>query len=200
MLVAFEIAAVIAAAIVAASGALGQIPVILPLLIAASAARWAAGKSFAGVTRAQYVGIGVIVGLAALVLSLVIGTPIAESLSDRAVQWAEYPMVRGQPSMFLAFGTIVLAVAVASELVLRGWIVERVLERGGTKAIAVMVGAIAEALITPGPLDARIGAFVVGIALGQLYVAAGRNVAVPAAARVAFGLGALVLEMLRITG
>lgn len=200
MLVAFEIAAVIAAAIVAATGALGQIPVILPLLIAASTARWAAGKSFAGVTRGRWVGSGVVVGLAALGLSLVIGTPIAESLSDRAVQWAEYPMVRGQPSTFLAFGTIVVAIAVASELVLRGWIVERVLERGGTKVIAVMLGAFAEALITPGPLDARIGAFVVGIALGQLYVAAGRNVAVSAAARVAFGLGALVLEMLRITG
>src|SRR3954469_1480390 len=175
-LVPFEIAAVIAAAIVAATGVLGQVPAILPLLIVASAARWAAGKSFAAVTRARFVAIGVASGLVALALALVIGTPIAESLTDRAVVWAAYPLVRGNPGGFLAFGTVVAAVAVASELVLRGWLVERVLELGGSAVLAVCAGGFAEAALTPGPLEARLGAFVVGVALGQMYVAAGRNV------------------------
>ena len=41
---------------------------------------------------------------------------------------------------------------------LRGWIVERVRELGGAPAMAVLVGAIAEALITPGGVGVRIGA------------------------------------------
>jgi len=198
-LVPFEVAAVIAAAIVAAADVLGQIPAILPLLVVASTARWIAGKSFAAVTRGRFVAVGFACGLVALVLALLIGTPVAEALSDRAVVWAAYPLVRGNPGAFLAFGTVVAAVAIATELVLRGWLVERVLELGGSPVMAVFAGAFAEAALTPGPLEARLGAFVVGVALGQMYVAAGRNVAVTAAARVAFGLGALVLEMLQVT-
>src|SRR3569623_161967 len=96
-----EVAAVLAAAIVAAwdPPPLGAVPVILPLLVAASAFRWSCGKSFASVTRARFVGIGALGG-----------------------------------------------------------------------------------------------------GLGQMYIAAGRNVAVPVAARIACGLGALVLEMLRLVG
>jgi hypothetical protein len=197
-LVPFEVAAVIAAAVIAATDLLDPIPVIVPLLVVASGARWACRKSFAAVTHgpASYIAIGAGAGLAALVLGLAIGTPIAEALSGRAVVWGAYPLVRANPSVFFTFATVVAAVAIASELVLRGWLVERVLELGGSAAMAVFAGALAEALLIPGPLEARFGGFAVGIGLGAMYIAAGRNVAVTIAVRLAFALGALVLEML----
>lgn len=192
----------LAAAIVAAwdPPPLGAVPVILPLLVAASGFRWATGKSFAGVTRGKYVSIGALVGIGALGLALLLGTPFAQALSDRPVVWAAYPLVRGNASAFLTFAVVVAAIGLANELVLRGWLVERVLELGGKPGMAIFLGAVAEALLLPGPLEARIGAFAVGCGLGQIYVAAGRNVAVPVAARIAFGLGALALEMLRLVG
>lgn len=197
-----EVAAVIAAAIVAAwdPPPLGAVPVILPLLVVASAFRWSCGKSFAAVTRARFAGIGALVGLGALGLAVVLGTPFAEALSARPVVWASYPLVRGNAGAFLTFAVVVAAIGLATELVLRGWIVERVLELGGKAGLAIFLAAVAEALLLPGPLEARIGAFAVGLGLGQMYLAAGRNLAVPVAARIAFGLGALVLEMLRLVG
>ncbi len=199
-LVPFEVAAVIVAAVVAGSDVLGALPVMLPLLVVASLARWACGRSFAAVVRgpASYVAIGAAAGAVALGLSLTIGTPIAEALADRAVVWGTYPLVRGNASAFVTFATIVLAIAVASELVLRGWLVERVLELGGSAAMAVFAGALAEALVTSGPLEARFGGFIVGLGLGAMYVAAGRNAAVTIAARAAFALGALLLELLQL--
>jgi hypothetical protein len=201
-LVPFEIAAILAATILTAwdPPPLGVIPVMVPLLMAASAARWACGRSFGAVVRgpASYVAIGAAAGVVALVLAIVIGSPIAESLSERAVTWSAYPMVRGNLNAFIAFAVVVSAIAVATELVLRGWIVERVLELGGSTGWAVVIAAFAEALLTDGPFEARLGGFIVGLGLGSMYVAAGRNLAVTVAARLTFGLGALLLEVLRI--
>ncbi len=193
-LVQFEIAAVVAAMVVP----LGAIPVMVPLMVVASIARWACKKSFGAVVRgpARDLGIAAVAGLAALLLALALGTPIAEAMTDRPVVWAAFPLVRGNAGALFTFAVVVAAIAVASELVLRAWICERVIELGGSTAMAIFVAAIAEALLLPGPLEARFGAFITGIALGWMYVAAGRNVAVPIAARLAFGLGALLLEML----
>ncbi len=199
-LVPIEICAVLAAAILASwdPPLLGAMPIMLPLMVVASIARWACGKSFGEVVRgpASYLGIAALAGLGALILALALGTPIAEAMSDRPVVWASFPLVRGNPSALWTFGVIVTALAAASELVLRAWMVERVLELGGSTAMAIVVGAIAEALLVSGPIQARLGGFVIGIALGWMYVAAGRNVAVTIVARLAFGLGALALEML----
>ncbi|CAN5318033.1 hypothetical protein BH11MYX1_BH11MYX1_18360 [soil metagenome] len=199
-LVPIEIAAILIAATLASwdPPPLGAIPIMLPLMVTASIARWACGKSFGAVVRgpASYLGIAALTGLGALILALALGTPIAEAMSTRPVVWASFPMVRGNASALWTFAVIVAALAAASELVLRAWVVERVLELGGSAAVAVLVGAIAEALLVPGPIEARFGGFVMGIALGWMYIAAGRNVAVTLVARLAFGLGALALEML----
>ena len=199
-LVPVEITVLLLAAIVASwdPPPLGAIPIMLPLMVAASVARWACGKSFGAVVRgpASYLGIATLAGLGALLLALALGTPIAEAMTSRPVVWASFPMVRGNASALWTVAVIVTALAAASELVLRAWLVERVLELGGSATMAILVGAIAEALLVPGPLEARFGGFVMGLALGWMYVAAGRNVAVTIVARLAFGLGALVLEML----
>jgi hypothetical protein len=59
--------------------------------------------------------------------------------------------------------------------------------------LAVLVGAIAEALLTPGNLTARIGAGAFGAGLGWMYVRAG--LMAPMAARLAFVLGGLALQL-----
>jgi hypothetical protein len=64
----------------------------------------------------------------------------------------------------------------------------------------VLVGAVAEALVSDGNFTARIGAGLFGIAMGWMYIAGGRSVIAPMLARLAFSLGALALEALRVVG
>ena len=95
----------------------------------------------------------------------------------------------------------VAATAIAVELALRGWIVERVLELSpGPVVLPVLVGAFAEALITPGDLAARLGGGLFGAGLGWMYVASGRSVLAPVCARLVFELGVLLLEAMRLVG
>jgi hypothetical protein len=111
-----------------------------------------------------------------------------------------YPIVRGSAGAFSTITVLVGLGTVAAELVLRGWIVERVLELHGSPVLAVLVGAVAEALVSDGNFTARIGAGLFGIAMGWMYIAGGRSVIAPMLARLAFSLGALALEALRVVG
>jgi hypothetical protein len=197
-LVPFEVAAVIAAAIVPL-----PVPAVLPLIVVASVSLWLRGRSFAAVTKgpALHAIVGTLAGLAALVLAVVIGTPLVERLTGGAVQWSMYPVVRGSGAQFVMVAILIAASAIAAELVLRGWIVDRVLELGGGNAmLAILVGAIAESLVTPGTLDARLGAGVFGMAMGWMFVGGGRSITAPVCARVAFSIGAIALEALRVVG
>ena len=63
-----------------------------------------------------------------------------------------------------------------------------------------MVGAFAEALIAGGGFEERLGAGVFGVGLGAMYIAGGRSVVAPICARLAFSLGALLLEATRVVG
>jgi hypothetical protein len=196
----FEVAAILALAVVPWPDA---VPVALPLFVVATASRWIRRREWSqrmrgdGFTPAS----SVIAGLVALAIAVVAGTPFVEQMSGRAVEWSAFPVVRGSGSQLVLVALIVIAMAVASELALRGWIVERVLELSpGPPVLPVLVGAMAEALVTPGDVAVRIGAGLFGAGLGGIYVAAGRDVIAPICARVAFSLGALVLEALRIIG
>lgn len=199
-LVPFEIAAVLAVAIAPLPDA---VPVALPLVALASASRWLRRRSWAEQTaidgRKAAVSFGA--GLAALAIALVIGTPLVEHATDRAVQWSAFPVVRGHATQLALVAMVVVAMAIAGELALRGWIVERVAELSpGPAVLPVLVGAIAEGVVTPGELAVRIGAGAFGAGLGWIYVAAGRSVVAPICARIAFGLGAVTLEALRVIG
>lgn len=196
----FEIAAVLALAIVPLPDAL---PIALPLIVAATASRWIRRREWSEllVAGSATASIGAAAGAAGLAIAFVAGTPFVEAMSGRAVEWSAFPIVRGNASQLVLVGLIVIAMAVASELALRGWIVERVLELSpGPAILPVLVGAIAEALVTPGDIAARIGAGLFGAGLGWMYVAGGRNLLAPICARIAFGLGAAVLEALRVAG
>jgi len=199
-LVPFEVAAVVAVAIAPLPDA---VPVALPLLVAASLSRWLRRRTWSellhpGESRAA---VSFLAGLVALGLAVVVGTPFVEQVSGRLVEWSAFPVVRGSPSQLVLVALIVVAMAIASELALRGWIVERVLELSpGPPVLPVLLGAFAEAMVTPGDLAVRIGAGAFGVGLGWLHVAAGRSVLAPICARIGFGLGAVTLEALRLIG
>lgn len=196
-LVPFEVAVVLAAAVVPL-----PVPAVVPLLIAASISRWVRGHSWGGVVHgpATYAAIGLAAGVAGLVLALAAATPLVERITDYAVQWSMYPVARGSAGTAIMVAIVVAISAVAAELVLRGWLVERVLELGGNPVLAVLLGAIAEGLVSEGDVTARIGAGVFGLGLGWMYVAGGRSVVAPACARLVFALGALALEATRMVG
>lgn len=196
-LVPLEAAAVLAAAVLAL-----PVPAAVPLLVIASVSLWLRGRSWADVIvgPASYAAIGAAAGATALALALVVSTPLVEAITDHAVQWSMYPVVRGSLGAALMVGIVVAVSAVAAELVLRGWLVERVLELSGHRALAIFVGAIAEALIADGDLGMRLGAGVFGVALGWMYLAGGRSVVAPICARLVFSLGAVALEALQVVG
>lgn len=202
-LVPLEIAAVIALAVAPLPDA---IPVALPLFAVASVSRWVRGRDWQqrmGGDR-WLVGAGAAAGLVALLVALLAGTPAVEAISGRSIEWSAYPIVRGHAGSLFVVALIVTMTAIATELALRGWIVERVLElvpgRPGAAVLAVLAGALAEALVTPGDGVARAGAAVFGAGLGWIYLAGGRRLVGPLAARLAFVLVALGLEALRLIG
>lgn len=211
----FEVLAVLAIAIAPWPE---MLPVALPLLVAGSLSRWVRGRSWADALSGGFspagealpegthpvrrrIAVGAVAGAAALVGALVAGTPVVEAMGQRAIEWSSYPVVRGNFGLFAMVAAFVAATAVATELALRGWIVERVLELSpGPPVLPVIVGALAEALVTPGDVAARIGGGFFGAGLGWIYVASGRSVVAPLCARLVFQLGVLLLEALRLVG
>ncbi len=199
-LVPVELAAVLAIACAPLPEAL---PVALPLLIVATLSHWVRRRSWADVAGGgpERLAIGAGVGVVALALALLAGTPVVETLSNRAVEWSMFPNVRGNASQLAVVALYVGISALAAELALRGWIVERVMELSpGPAVLPVLVGALAEAALTAGGLEVRIGAGIFGAGLGWMYVAGGRSVLAPVCARVVFQVGAVVLESLRLIG
>lgn len=177
------------------------IPVAIPLVVAASFAKWIRGASWTDVGSANgfHMLVGLGAGIAGLVLGLVAGTPLVEALTSRGVEWSTNAVVRGNFSML---GGVVIFTAMASlcmEAALRGWVVERVLEFAPSQTVlAILVGAFAEAIVTPGDFAVRIGAGVFGIGLGWMYVAAKRNLVVTIVARVTFTVVLVILEGMRV--
>jgi hypothetical protein len=196
-LVPFEVAVVGAAAFVAL-----PVPAVVPLLIAASLSMWLRGRSWGEVVKGPplYAVIGAAAGVVGLVLALIAATPLLETVTDHAVQWSMYPIARGSGAQAIMVAIVVGISAVASELVLRGWLVERVLELRGHAVLAILLGAIAEAVLVDGDLGMRIGAGIFGVGLGWMYIAGGRSVVAPICARLVFSLGALVLEATQVIG
>ena len=199
-LVPFEVAAVLAVAIAPLPD---TVPVALPMVAIASLSRWLRRRSWdellaIGGGRAA---VSAAAGLAALAIAVVAGAPFVEEISGRAVEWSTFPVVRGSPTQLALVALVAIAMAMANELALRGWIVERMIELSpGPPVLPVLAGAIAEAIVTRGDLAVRIGAGVFGAGLGWIYIAAGRSVVAPICARIAFGLAAISLDALRVIG
>ena len=204
-LVPFEVALVVAAAAIPL-----PIPATVPLLVVASVSLWLRGRSFAAVVKgpALYAAIGALAGAIALAVALFVSTPLVEALTDAAVEWSMYPIVRGSTSQAIMVAIVVGISAVAAELVVHGWLLERALELRAPPVISVLLAGFAEALLVGaiGPseadaaITARIGTGIFGLGLAWMYLAAGRSVVAPLCARLAFLLGAIVLETTRAVG
>jgi hypothetical protein len=190
----FEVAAVLAIAVMPFPEAL---PVALPLMVAGTLSRWIRRRSWAELTQSapplgtsRRAGIGLLAGVLALVIAVLIGAREATAVS---------PIPLGGSVKMAAIAMLHVGVtALAAELALRGWIVERVLElapRSGV-LLPVLVGALAEALVTPGDGAARLGGALFGAGLGWMFVTTNRNLVVPIFARVAFQAGAVAIEAL----
>ncbi len=198
-LVPVEIAIVIAIALLPIPDPL---PLAIPLILAASITKWVRGASWGDVISARrlHALVGVAAGIVALAIALLGGAPLVEALTSRAVEWSSNAIVRGNMAMLGGVVVYAATMSLCMELALRGWIVERVLElRGSTHVmVAVLVGAAAEAILTPGELVVRIGGAIWGIGFGWIYVAANRNVLAPMLARVTFTVVLVILEGMRV--
>lgn len=144
--------------------------------------------------------IGAAAGVLGLVISLVLATPALQVGGGQAVQWTMFPMVRGSAEQLFSVAVLLVALAVAQELIFRRWLLERSYQLGASGSGAIMIAAAAEALVGPGSAGVRIGLALFGVALGMLYWRGGRRLGPALAARLAFGLGALVLQALEWIG
>jgi hypothetical protein len=153
------------------------LPQIVVLFAVASVARWLRGASWADALRGDpfHAGVGLAAGLVA---------GVAATLAAGGGRI-------GTPPQLALVVLATVAAAIAAELALRGWLVERVLARGAGPVLAVLIGAIADGALAPGGFDARLGAAACGAGLGWIYVAGGRSALASTCARVAFALAPL---------
>jgi hypothetical protein len=179
-----------------------SVPWIAGLLVVATLVSWLRKRSWAERVRgpAIYAAIGAGAGLVALGIGLLFATPVVEGFTDQAVNWSMYPVVRGSVTTFVMVAIVVAVGSLASELVLRGFVVELGREFTRNNVVAVVMGALAEALLAEGDAGMKLGAGVFGLGLGAMYIASGRSVLASLCARLTFALGALVLEALRVIG
>ncbi len=170
---------------------------IVALIVAlalGSVSRWSRGDSWSSgrpVEPLMLAG-GIVVGLAALLLGVMLADPLLTSLTGRSVEWSQVAAVRGQFGAALVVGTLACAQVVAAELVLRRWVLERAREVV-TPGAAIVIATLAEAWLVGGSPGTRAGAAAIGLACGLLYIGSGGRLAPSLAARVTFELGALAL-------
>jgi membrane protease YdiL (CAAX protease family) len=191
---------VLAAAIAVATPFPAQAPLLLMALISYGIRRktWTERLASDGFRWA----VGAATGAVALGIAFAVA-PVLEARTGGLVAWSNHGMVRGKLEMFASMALIVGALAAATELIMRGWILDRLLEllpgRAGI-AIAVALTAGLEAILTGAPGWSSVGAALVSAALSGLYLGSGRSLVAPIAARLTFELGVLVLEAFKLVG
>jgi hypothetical protein len=197
-----ELAALAACAVAPAFVDL-PVPVVLPLLAMASvsmAARRVSMTEPPGRGSGEALWIGAACGLVALLVSLVVATPVLQVGFGLVVQWSAFPEVRGSLAQAFTVAVLVVAVVAAQELIFRRWLIERAFQLGASGSGAIGGAAAIEAMIGPGGFGARLGLAVTGIGLGLLYWRGGRRLGPPLAARLTFALGSLLLQALQLLG
>lgn len=176
-----------------------SLPMVLPLLggaVLSLAVRRGTllTEPRAGAGEATLIGGGA--GLLALVLAVLLATPLLEG-AGAAVEWTMFPAVRGSAGQLFTAAILVAALAVAQETIFRRWILERAYQLGASGSGSILIAGAAEGLVGPGPLGGRLGMALFGVALGMLYWRGGRRLGPALAARLVFSLGALVLQALQ---
>ncbi len=163
-----------------------------PLLVFASLSRWMRGRSWGELAAPRLVppASAVLAGAIAFAAA----APLLRAYGVTAVESWFVPAARAGGARLCVLALVLVVHAVALELALRGWIIERMLELSpGPVGLPIVAAALAEALVVPEPIAPRIGALLFGVGLGILYTAANRNVLVPILARCTFALGTVAL-------
>lgn len=177
---------------------------LIVLLAVASIDRWARGKSWTepgppvpGLTIA-----GVGLGLVALGAALLFAGPALERATERSIDWTQIAAVRGNLGVLVTAIAVLGAQAIASELVFRRWLLDRIDGRlhglGGKPWLAAIAAAVAEGVVSGGHLGSGLGAAAAGFGFGLLYLGAGRRLAPAIACRLAFEIGALLVVYARL--
>lgn len=186
------------------------VSVMLPLLVLASVALWARKRSWIEVgfditdDFVHLAMMGLVLGAAAQLFNVAVLKPELESLTGRAVELNHMPPLRGNASVLVNAVILTWGFVVATEMVFRGYLIDRVAALVKDKGVAHGVGVVVSAglyawAVGGGRLEGVVGAFIAGVGYGYLYLAAGRQLVLPIAFAAAFetvGLVAIYLKMI----
>lgn len=196
--------------LVAAVIAIGfPISVMLPLVVVASASLWLRKSSWVDVgfdvdeQTGKLLAVGAALGALAQLANLLVVKPELERLSGRMVELNYLPFVRGNAAALVNGIILTLALAVATEMVFRGFIIKRVAELVDDKLVAHGVGVVVSAglfawAVGEGRMSGVVGAFAAGLGYGYLYLACGRRLVLPIAFHAAFETVGLIFIYAKI--
>lgn len=173
---------------------------LIALLVLGSIDRWVRKKGWTE-PRLEVPGLtvaGTGLGVVALGAALLFAGPALERATERSIDWTQITAVRGNLGILFTAIAVLGAQAVASELVFRRWLLDRVHELGARSWVAAIAAAAAEGLVSGGHLGSRLGAAAAGLGFGLLYLGAGRRLAPAIACRLTFEVGALLLVYARL--
>lgn len=180
---------------------------LIGLLVLASASLLARNKGWsdAGLRADDGVELvvtsGIVLGALALVAVAWLWGPALENLSGRAVELNHLPPLRGYAGLLATAVILAVAGAFASEMVFRGYVFERIRELTDSDALAIVASAaLYAAVIADHGLAPTLGAMAMGIGYGLMYLAGGRNLAMPIAFHCSFESTNLVLIYLKAVG
>lgn len=199
-----EIAAVLAAVVIGGKWALMLLLVAGSLVLALRGGRWFEARDLGDGAGWAALG-GVLVGLAGLAAAWAIAPGVLD-VTGRAVEWSTDPVVRGSASLAATLMVVTIAFGLAAELVFRRWLLDRVAAavvasgepRRVGLAAGVLVAAVIEAAVSPGD-GLRVGTALMAGGLGAVYVTSGGRLVACLGARLAFELGAIAVQALRLT-
>lgn len=203
----FEVTGVIAAVIVGGKGGLMLLLVVasIAMIVRGGGARWfVARDGDRGAAWSALGGAGV--GAAALGGAWLVSPALLDA-TGHSVEWTTEPVVRGSLELAAIVAVVTVALGVASELVFRRWLLDRVAgyvrDRGEPRAVALVAGiltaAVIEAAVSPTGEGFRGGVAVTSLGLGAIYVTSGGRLAGSLTARLVFDVGAIIVQALRMT-
>lgn len=200
-----EIAAVLAAVVIGGRWALMLLLVAGSVVLALRGGRWFEARDAREGAGWAALG-GVLAGLAGLAAAWTIAPGVLD-VTGRAVEWSTDPVVRGSASLAATLMVVTVAFGLAAELVFRRWLLDRVAAavvgtgepRRVGLAAGVLVAAVIEAAVSPAGDGLRVGTALMAGGLGAVYVTSGGRLVACLGARLAFELGAIALQALRLT-
>ncbi len=146
----------------------------------------------------QAMAIGVAAGIALELGQTYLTEPLVERLTGRPPDLSDWRFLVGHPGRLLAVLGLIWLASLGEELIYRGYLMHRVAGVGGDSHAAWLFSWVAISALfgwahTDQGLPGMAIEGIAGLALGGLYLAAGRNLTVPIVAHAASNTLAMVL-------